>query len=73
MTTNNTNSYHQFLRMVRKMRKAQKDFFKNKSQSGLGLALHAEREVDKWLESVGIDAAKIKQMALFPEDAEKEE
>lgn len=73
MATNNnvSNPYHHFLRMVWKLRKAQKDYFKYKSQSALNTSKSLEREVDKWLEQVGFEAAKIKQLGLISEDEQK--
>ena len=69
MTTNNNsmNPYHQFLRMVWKMRKAQKEYFKWKSQSALNTAKSLETKIDKWIEQCGFEARKIDSPRVCPE------
>jgi hypothetical protein len=69
----NTNPYHQFLRMVWRMRKTQKTDEKYPSRATQAAREREEREVDKWLESVGVEAAKIKQLSMTPEEREKRE
>jgi hypothetical protein len=59
-----TNPYHEFLRMVYRMRRAQKDFFKTKSRERQAEAMKLEREVDEWLESTSLQSAKVKQMGF---------
>lgn len=66
------NPYHQFLRMVWKMRKAQKDERIFHSRRTRAACDSIERDVDKWLETVGFASAKIKQMALDIETPKKE-
>jgi chaperonin cofactor prefoldin len=65
--TNDTkpmNPYHQFLRLVWKMRKAQKDDQIFHSRRTRAACDSIERDVDKWMETVGFASAKIKQMTL---------
>ena len=65
--TNDTkpmNPYHQFLRLVWKMRKAQKDDQIFHSRRTRAACDSIERDVDKWLETASFASAKIKQMTL---------
>ena len=70
-TNHELNPYHHFLRLVWKMRKAQKDYFKYKSQSALTTSKSLEMQVDKWLEQASFEAAKIKQMGFSSEEPQK--
>jgi hypothetical protein len=66
------NPYHQFSRMVWKMRKAQKDDQMFHSRRTKSARESTERDVDKWLDVVVFAAAKIKQMSLDVEGDKKE-
>ena len=73
MSTQNTptqNPYHQFLRMVHKMRKNQKAFFQTKTRASLQAAQASEREVDKFLEAIGFQAAQVRQLQLGEQPTE---
>ena len=63
--------YHQFLRLVHKMRQAQKNDLKFKSRQTAATRETTEREVDKFLEAVGLQAAQVRQMQLPSAPAEK--
>ena len=58
------NPYHEFLRIVYRMRTAQIKFFESKSASDLRLAKSLEKQVDEWLKRCGFEASQIKQMRL---------
>jgi len=63
MSTTPQNPYHDFLRKVAKMRHAQKDLKKYpNSRPMISAATRTEAEVDKWLENVGFQNAKAKQL-----------
>ena len=68
-----TNPYHEFLRKVYRMRKAQKAFFQDHLQKDQRAAMDLEKEVDRWLESVGFQAAKVKQLGLSLAEREQNE
>lgn len=58
------NKIHDLLRLVARMRKAQREAKKYKMQSQVAAAEKLEAEVDKELEQMGFEGAKIKQMRL---------
>jgi hypothetical protein len=62
------NPYHEFLRMVYRMRAAQVKFFNSKSSSDLKASIALEKQVDDWLKRCGFEAQKIAQMRF---DSEK--
>lgn len=60
-----------FVRLVAKLRKAQKSAKKFGMQSQVAAAEKLEAEVDKELEQMGFEGAKIKQMRLDALDPKK--
>ena len=60
--------YRTFLRMVYRMRKAQKLYFEIKNPRSLHDAKLLEKDVDRWLSAAGVEGQKIEQMRL---DSEK--
>lgn len=68
----NNNPYHDLLRKVWKMRKAQKDDAKYHSRATKSARENAEREVDKILDAVTNQSAKVKQMGMLLEDSKQE-
>jgi len=72
MTTAQRNPYHEFMRKVYRMRKAQKDDARFHSRATQAMRESLEREVDKWLESVGLQSAKAKQMGMALDEPKSE-
>jgi type IV pilus biogenesis protein CpaD/CtpE len=58
------NSLPKFILLVAKLRKAQKNAEKFKMRSHAEAAERLERDVDKELEQMGFESAKVKQMQL---------
>lgn len=54
----------EFVRLVAKMRKMQKLYFKNKTRSTLDEAKRLEDSVDRMLEEFGFEKMKAQQMTL---------
>jgi hypothetical protein len=67
-----TNPYHEFLRKVYRMRKAQKTAKLYPSQVAQRSATSLEMEVDKWLEAAGAEGQKMQQMRLDAEPPKTE-
>lgn len=62
--TKPTNPYTNFLRLVYRLRRAQKNYFEHHTSGNLKAAKQLEAQVDKWLEQTGFEAEKIRQMGL---------
>lgn len=56
--------FQQFVRQVYRMRRAQKMATKNKTRSMLAEAERIEQAVDKMLEEMGYQAAKLRQLGF---------
>lgn len=56
-----------FIELVKAMREAQKDYFKNRTQSGLVRAKNLERQVDTQLEKHTKEKQAEEQLSLIPE------
>jgi hypothetical protein len=61
------NTYHQFLRLVFGMRKAQKNYFKLRTQSALVASKRLEKEVDEWIKTCGFQDPHPEPQATQPE------
>lgn len=52
-----------FVDLVAQMRKAQNDYYASKLQSDLRKACELEMQVDKWLEDIRVDQARLQKWA----------
>lgn len=66
------NPYHEFLRKVYRMRKAQKLVKRMPGQVAKRSAEALEMEVDKWIDAAGFEGQKIQQMRLDAETPKTE-
>ena len=57
-------NYPKFIVLVKRMRQAQKLYFKTRTQSALKSAKELEDSVDRFLEEVGFQGSKIEQLKL---------
>ena len=62
-----TNPYHLFLSLVFKMRQAQKNYFKLRTQSALIASKQLEKEVDEWIKVCGFQEQEVTPQATQPE------
>jgi type IV pilus biogenesis protein CpaD/CtpE len=59
-----TNSSLDFMRLVFRMRSAQKKYFKDHTTSALNASKRLEEQVDEYLKQIGIETEKIQQIRL---------
>ncbi len=68
MNTQPQNPYHDLLRKVHQMRRAQKQAKQTKTRASIAAAEAAERAVDQFLEAVGNQAAQIRQLQMVSDE-----